>query len=91
MYFLSDIRNGPVALADLLVSAGAHIEEFAEPRQVLAAAKLMDKYSDIPMDFADATLKLAGERLGILEIHTLDRRGFAAFRTSAGKAFRVVA
>ena len=50
----------------------------------------MSKYSDTPMDFADATLVLLAEELGVAEILTLDRRGFTAYRTRKGKAFRLV-
>ncbi len=45
----------------------------------------MEKYSDTPMDYADATLVLLAERLEVYEVATLDRRGFSAYRTSGGK------
>ncbi len=60
------------------------------PARVLAAAELMQKYSDTPMDFADATLVLLAAQLGVIEIVTLDRRGFSTYRTSKGKSFRIV-
>jgi predicted nucleic acid-binding protein len=50
----------------------------------------MRKYADTPMDFADATLVLLADATGILEILTLDRRGFSTYRTSKGKRFRLM-
>jgi len=50
----------------------------------------MEKYSDVPMDYADATLVLLAEHLGVFEILTLDRRGFSAYRSSRGKRFSLV-
>jgi len=35
--------------------------------------QLTEKYSDLPMDFADATLVITAEKTGIREIITLDR------------------
>ena len=90
MYFLSDVPGGPVSFAELLVASGARIVELSEPEAVLSAANLMAKYSDTPMDFADATLVLLAEALGVVDILTLDRRGFSTYRTAKGKAFRLV-
>ena len=42
------------------------------------------------MDFADATLVRAAEQLGIVEVLTLDRRGFSTYRMSKGRGFRLV-
>jgi predicted nucleic acid-binding protein len=50
----------------------------------------MERYSDTPMDFADATLVLLAEVFEVLDILTLDRRGFSTYRTAGGSAFRLV-
>jgi hypothetical protein len=50
----------------------------------------MSKYSDTPMDFADATLVLLAEEVGVTEILTLDRRGFSRYRTAKGHRFRLI-
>ena len=42
------------------------------------------------MDFADATLVLLAEALGVGDILTLDRRGFATYRMKRGKRFLLV-
>lgn len=90
MYFVSDTKNGALSFAELLTGATIHIVDALQPSRVLAAARLMDKYADTPMDFADATLVGAADHLGILDILTLDRRGFSTYRTSTGKRFRLV-
>jgi predicted nucleic acid-binding protein len=53
------------------------------------AAVLIEKYHDVPMDFADATLVVLGEEAGMDEIFTLDRRGFETFRMHGRKTFKI--
>jgi uncharacterized protein len=90
MYLLGDDNRGPRRLTEFVHAAGVHIFESTQPHQLLAAVGLMEKYADTPMDFADATLVLLSEETGTSEIVTLDRRGFAAYRTRKGKGFRIV-
>jgi predicted nucleic acid-binding protein len=90
MYFVSDAPDGPVSFAELLVSSNAQVVDTTQPSQILAAAMLMRKYSDTPMDFADATLVALAEQLDLTDILTLDRRGFSTYRTSTGRKFRLV-
>ena len=51
---------------------------------------LMEKYRNVPMDFADATLVALGEELGTDVVFTLDHRGFSAYRLGQRKPFRLV-
>jgi len=51
------------------------------------AALLMEKYHDVPMDFADATLVVLAEETGIDKVFTLDKRGFQAYRIHGRRAF----
>ena len=90
MYFLSAVPGGPVAFAELLVASNTRIADVSEPEAVLLAADLMAKYSDTPMDFADATLVLLADELGVVDMLTLDRRGFSTYRTAKRRAFRLV-
>ena len=46
--------------------------------------ELTQKYADLPMDFADATLVVTAEKTGIREIISLDRN-FDVYRLSSGK------
>lgn len=50
---------------------------------------LMEKYRNVPMDYADATLVALGEELEADDVFTLDRRGFSVYRLSQRKAFRI--
>ena len=90
MHFLSATRSGPRLLAELVRTSGMGLFDLCQPPELDAAAALMDKYADTPMDFADATLVLLAEALGQNEILTLDRRGFSAFRMRRGRSFRLV-
>ena len=90
MHLTASVRNGPVALLEFIATAGIEVFECTQFDQLRDAVTLMARYHDIPMDFADATLVLLAEATGFHEICTLDRRGFATFRTQKGKRFSLV-
>lgn len=50
---------------------------------------LMEKYQDVPMDFADATLVTLAEELKTGEIFTLDHRGFETYRWNRNQPFKI--
>lgn len=52
-------------------------------------AELMEKYRDVPMDFADATLVALGKGFGTGWGFTLDR-GFSIYRLHGKGRFRVL-
>jgi hypothetical protein len=74
---LAFVAAGAVEIADL--GAG----------DVSRAAALMERFDDLPMDFADATLVVLAERLGTNRVFTLDRKDFGAYRIGR-RAFRIV-
>ena len=90
MYFVSEHSSGPFSFAQFLLASRMHISDMCQPTQVHEAVGLMSRYSDIPMDFADATLVLLGDAMGTTDILTLDRRGFSTYRTAKGKTFHIV-
>ncbi len=51
---------------------------------------LMNKYKDLPMDFADATLVHVANREKIREVFTLDRRDFSVYRLKRNQSFTIV-
>ncbi len=53
------------------------------------AARLMDRYVTVPMDFADAALVTLADALELGSVLTIDRRGFRAYRPASGRAFRL--
>ncbi|MEO8359607.1 MAG: PIN domain-containing protein [Vicinamibacteria bacterium] len=51
---------------------------------------LMEKYRDLPMDLADATLVRVAERERIKTVFTVDRRDFQVYRPIGLGRFKVV-
>jgi predicted nucleic acid-binding protein len=68
-------------------SGGLTVAEIP-PGALLALADRMDKYSDLPMDLADASLIWLADTLGLLDVVTLDRRDFGVYRTDRGRSLR---
>ena len=60
------------------------------PLMLRRCGELTERYADVPMDFADATLVAVAEETGIADICTLDRRGFSAYRFGRNRSFRIV-
>jgi predicted nucleic acid-binding protein len=90
MHFVGSSPAGPRTLADLVVASQMDVFDLSAPPELHEAIALMEKYADTPMDFADATLVLLAEALNARDVLTLDRRGFAAYRTRKGRAMRLV-
>jgi predicted nucleic acid-binding protein len=57
------------------------------PLDFRAAEKLVRKYADQPMDFADASVVLLAMRAGIREILTADQRDFSIYRLGGKTRF----
>jgi hypothetical protein len=90
MHFVSADPRGPALLADLVAQSGLQVLDFSDAVHLAEAARRMEKYRNLPMDYADATLVLLAERLGVFELLTLDRRGFSVFRSNRGQHFSLV-
>lgn len=90
MHFVAADTRGPGLLVDFLHASGTRVIDCCQPDDLRRSAKLMAKYADTPMDFADASLVLLGDALRQNRICTLDRRGFSTYRTAAGKRFDLV-
>lgn len=54
------------------------------------AVRLMRRYDSVPMDYADASLVVVADALGIHKTFTLDRRGFRTYRRGDGSAFEIL-
>lgn len=52
--------------------------------------QLMKRYSDHPMDFADATLVRLAQRESLSTICTIDHKDFETYRIVGRRKFRVV-
>lgn len=71
-------------------SRGAFLMAPSSQASLKRVAVLMEKYRNVPMDFADATLVALGEELQTDAVFTLDHRGFSAYRLHKRKPFRLV-
>lgn len=90
MHFVSGSADGPRVLAEFVTATRTEVYDLCRPPELQEAVGLMEKYADTPMDFADATLVLLAEGLATRKILTLDRRGFATYRTRNRRSFRLV-
>jgi hypothetical protein len=90
MHFVSADPRGPGSLAELVAASSMEVFDLSQAPELRAAAALMTRYADTPMDYADATLLLLAEALKVKHILTLDRRGFSAYRTRKNQALRNV-
>jgi len=81
------VAEGPALLAEFVAARGLQVMHFSQAADLSESARRMQKYADIPMDYADATLVLLAERTGVFDVLTLDRRGFSAYRSARGKHF----
>ncbi len=70
-------------LRDFLQKDGVAIW-FLDRQGLSRAFELMEVYADRPMDFADASLIVAAERLDIRTVFTIDRDDFATYRVRRG-------
>jgi len=86
-HLLSDLPGGVAAWIDFILKAEVILIPSTEVslRRCLA---LIEKYSDLPMDFADATLVVLAEELDTDLIFTVDR-GFRVYRIRGRKHFRL--
>ena len=61
-----------------------------DPAHIPRICLLMEKYADLPMDLADASLVLLAEHLGEGRILSTDQRDFQAYRFKNQKPFQNV-
>ena len=85
LHLLNFSRN---AQSDFLswLNAGAVAIEAIDNYDLLDIKEMMTKYSDLPMDFADACLVFLGNRLKIDNIATIDRN-FDVYRLDGKRPF----
>jgi uncharacterized protein len=75
-------------LWELVLSPEVELVELDGPGRARARA-LMEKYRDLPMDLADATLVTVAERRRVRQVLTLDR-DFGVYRTASRGTFEVL-
>ena len=85
LYLLNFSIKAQLAAIDFVLLSVVEIvpsdmESYGESRQLM-------KYSDLPMDYADATLVCLSENTGIENIVTFDRKDFSVYRISKNRSF----
>ena len=87
-HLLGRVSGGQEACLDFFLKGGAILAP-ASRGALLRARQLIVKYSDLPMDYADASLVVLAEELGTAKILTTDRRDFQVYRVGS-KPFEIL-
>ena len=88
IYLLGPSMKAQRVCIDLILKGGAILVP-QSMGSLSRASALMAKYQDIPMDFADATLVSLAEEIDVVEILTLDHRGFGSYRVRGKTTFKI--
>jgi hypothetical protein len=88
-HLLGRVHGGRTACLDFFLSGGAILVPSAEAA-LRRCRRLLEEYSDLPMDYADSTLVALGEELDTNLVFTTDRKDFAVYRLRGRKSFRVM-
>jgi predicted nucleic acid-binding protein len=88
VYLLGFSARAQHALLSFIAAGAVAIAEFGAA-DVSRAGALMQRFANLPMDFADATLVVLAERLHTTTVFTLDRRDFTVYRAGR-RAFRLL-
>ena len=88
-HLLAGVHGGRAACVDFFLSGGALLVP-SSMASLQRVRRLLDKYADLPMDFADATLVALAEDLDCTSVFTTDRTDFSVYRVRGRKPFRIV-
>lgn len=88
-HLLGRVHGGREACVEFFLAGGALLVP-ATTASLARARELISKYSDLPMDYADATLVVLAEELGTSRVLTTDRRDFTVYRIDGRKRFDVL-
>ena len=88
LYLLSFSSLAQLAALDFVLKGAVTLVP-SSIESLKAVKRLMKKYEDLPMDFADATLVTIGQDLGIFDAVTLDKKHFSIYRVGR-KSFSVI-
>lgn len=88
-HLLGRVRGGKKACLDFFLEGGAVLVPFSLG-SLRRCGKLLEQYSDLPMDYADSTLVALAEELDTNLVLTTDRRDFGVYRIGGRRRFRVL-
>ena len=90
-YLFNRIAGQTAELAVLSdVARGVYQLEPLSATDVAAAATLIERYADLNLGLADASIVVLAARYGCRDVLTLDERHFRALRDSSGHPFRLL-
>jgi uncharacterized protein len=72
------------------VAAGVYRLEPMSADDIAAATEVIDRYQDLGLGLADASLVVLAARYGTSDLLTLDERHFRAVAGPAGRPFRIL-
>ena len=72
------------------VTRGAYQFELFSPEDVGHAKRIMERYADLRIGLADASVVVLADRHRTVELLCTDERHFRALRGSGGKSFRLL-
>jgi predicted nucleic acid-binding protein len=72
------------------VARGAYQLELFDAADIARAKTVIDRYADLQIGLADASIVVLAERHAVSEVLTLDERHFRAMRIEKRKRFRIL-
>ena len=88
IHLLSGVRSAGFTCIDFILRGGVIVVP-STTVSLKRCRDLLEKYSDLPMDFADSTLVVLAEELNADLVFTVDR-DFLVYRIRGRKKFRIV-
>jgi hypothetical protein len=88
LYLLNFSWSAQSAALDFVLSGA--ITLVPSSLESLKMKRLMKKYADLPMDFADATLVCLAHDLAIRHVVTFDQKHFTVYRLPGRQSFAVL-
>ena len=89
LYLLNFSFEGQLAAIHFILTGAITLVPFSL-EGLKRAKRLMEKYRDIPMDYADATLVCLAEDLAITRVVTFDAKHFGIYRLTSKQPFSVL-
>lgn len=89
LWLVGGLRDGPRRCAEFVRRGTVTLVPISS-ESLARAVDLMARYRNIPMDYADATLVVLAEDLGLDCVFTLDRRGFNVYRLHGRRSFKII-
>lgn len=90
-YFLSTrVTNAAAAALLQQVAVGAYRLEPMDADDIAAAAEIIDRYRDLHLGLADASLVVLAQRYDTFDLLTLDERPLRAVAGPNGRPFRLL-